>query len=1020
MMKLRGKGPFQLIGTVISHYRVLEKLGGGGMGVVYKAEDTALGRFVALKFLPVATAPPPGEAVAGTAPPPLSAIALERFQREARAAASLNHPNICTIYEVGEHKGHPFIAMELLEGATLKDLLAIAAKLRPAGDAKAGATAGERRLPLTINELLDLAIEISDGLDAAHEKGIIHRDIKPANVFITNRGQAKILDFGLAKLTGRGMATSPVSDDMPPQQASVSEMPTTAPKEAEETRDGIRLPMADEVYATPAVGGIAAPGTPTSSVDREHLTIPGAAMGTVAYMSPEQARSEALDARTDLFSFGALLYEMATGRQAFSGESTAVIFHKILAEDPAPVTRLDPDLPPELGRIVAKCLEKERDLRYQHASDIRADLKRLRRDVGFGHLVSVAPGLNPAGIDPKVGATSGVHGSPVQTRARHAGPDKQSTAEPGKWLRRGLAVLLALLVTGGYVAYRLTHPSGQTEAPSPPANMQITQLTTSGTTRLAAISPEGRYLAYVEDGAGGQGIWLRQVATGSSVQIVPPAPVRYFGLTLSPDGNYIDYVSGPQNGTRPPALYQVPALGGQTNKLLEGVDSAVTFSPDGRQVAFFRWVFEKGENQLVIADADGSNERILDSRKLPQVFGPRGGAGPAWSPGGKVIAVSDGSMAPTDKLRPIAVDASTGQRQVIGTGRWRDIYQLAWAPNGKNLLVIASDFPTPTLGQIWQIPFPRGKVSRITNDLNNYVSVSVTADGSTLATVKTLSASNIWIAAKGKWDHLRQVTHGLSADDGLNGLSWTDGGRIVYSSTANGNVSLWQVDPRDGETRMLVRTILPDAYPSACGRSGSIAFAAVFGKSNSPNIWRVDPDGSHLKQLTNGFDLLPSCSPDGKWVVYHSLSNGRRQLWKVSIDGGKPVQLTNAAEASGASVSPDGKWIACLYRKSPRKPWEIAILPFEGGKPVKTFRFPPNREPSAPLTWTPDAQAVAYLVETHGVSNIVAQPIGGGAPRQLTHYDTDRIFAFSWCRDGQLALARGTRSSDVVLIRKFE
>ncbi len=322
-----------MTGEVIGHYRILEKLGGGGMGVVYKAEDTALGRFVALKFMPDEFSKDPQK--------------LERFRREARAAAALNHPNICTIYEVGEHDGRPFMAMELMEGQTLKDRLAATAVYdrRASPQEKSGA----HRAPLQIAQVLDLAIEIADALDAAHQKGIIHRDIKPANILVTSRGQAKILDFGLAKLT-----------------TSISSQPLPSWRE------------------WPEGPGEEQAAVPTATFDREHLTSPGATVGTVVYMSPEQARGEPLDARTDLFSFGAVLYEMATGRQAFSGETTAVIFHKILAEDPAPITSIDPDLPAELDRIIGKCLEKDRDLRYQHASEIRADLKRLKRDKGSG------------------------------------------------------------------------------------------------------------------------------------------------------------------------------------------------------------------------------------------------------------------------------------------------------------------------------------------------------------------------------------------------------------------------------------------------------------------------------------------------------------------------------------------------------------------------------------------------------------------------------------------------------------
>jgi len=928
-------------GRTISHYQVLEKLGSGGMGVVYRAEDTSLGRHVAMKLLPDAVAADPQ--------------AIERFRREARAAAALNHPNICSIYEIGEHAGQWFLTMELLEGQTLKERLAVAPASGPARVAS----------PLPQKTFLELAIQIADALDTAHAKGIVHRDIKPANIFVTHRGMAKILDFGLAKLTA----------------AAVSER---------------RLPDGDE--------DIAATAGHTAPLDLEHLTSPGATVGTVAYMSPEQARGEELDARTDLFSFGAVLYEMATGKRAFSGSSTATIFTAILRDEPPRPTQVNPELPAEMDRIIAKALDKDRDLRYQHASDLRTDLKRLRRDLDSGRSAAVAAAGRDTGTGfvPALG-TSGERASRQDAGATIDRSDSQIITRLVKRHSKAIIALmaggLAIVAASIYVVFRSTH-----HAPAPPPAVEFMRVTGSGDVRWADISPDGKYVAYVRETAGKQSLWLKQLATGRDVQIVAMGEDYCPGVAFSPDGSYVYFARvGRLNSIGD--LYQVPSLGGGPMKVLAGVSGPPAFSPDGQRAAFVRDTDDA--DSLLTAALDGSGERVLASFKRPEGI-PHNRV--AWSADGKTLAFIHFSLHPV--LTTLAAEGGPAQPAAI---LWNEIEDLSWLPGARALVVAGRLQGVSGPVQLHEVFLEGGVTRQISHDLSAYTEVRASADGKTLLALQDQLIAAIQVTMPGDPSETRTLNAGNQNEDGWYSVGWTPEGKIVYQTAPNGHEDLWEVEADGSNPQRLTNNLLP-GYPAVSLRGGFIAFSQMNPASGS-SIWRMDMDGGNLQRITQGkVDSTPAISPDGQWVVFSRREGGNSVLMKVSSAGGPASQLADD-NLSWPSVSPDGKWIACVFAAPQNQPDSLAIIPFAGGHPAKVFPLPSTA--TVPLHWTPDGHAITYLNSLNGVGNVWEQPVAGGPPKAVTHFTSDSIFWYDWSRDGRLAFSRGTKQTDAVLIKNF-
>ena len=845
-----------LIGRTISHYRIVEKIGGGGMGVVYKAEDTELGRFVALKFLPEELAQDPQ--------------ALERFRREARAASALNHPNICTIYEIGRQDERLFLAMEFLDGQTLKHRIS-----------------GK---PMPLEETLDLSIEIADALDAAHTNGIVHRDIKPANIFITKRGHSKILDFGLAKVASK-----------PDAAASLETLDANA----------------------------------TAGVDAEHLTSPGAALGTVAYMSPEQARAKELDARTDLFSFGAVLYEMATGALPFRGESSAVIFNAILERDPVPPARLNPEVPAELERVINKALEKDRDLRYQHATDMRADLKRLKRETDSGrNSSSRRSAAQNLAADPAISSASAIGAAPPSGLARK----KYFLAAAG----------IAILA----VAFAAYHFWPRSNVASGPA--KITQISQWNKSMYnVRLSPDGHAITFVSPINGIAQVFLMLTSGGEPLQLTNDEGDKWVD-NFSFDGKEVYYATSlGQN-----QVWAVPALGGAPRRLMSGIFAVP--SPDGAHIYFtktdragiFR-VEKSGLNEELVYDAEGSGLSIL-----PVLFYPGGN---------DLLVLGIRTRSPIGHFYKI--DLSSHKAVDLGEGeRSQNPFDMEWAEPGKSVYfsrtvngltnIWSYNLQDRSLTQLtfgtgpdsWPMPDPGGKGIYFISGKSSGSLTAYHVHSKESTDIVSEDASQPTISPDGK--RVMYITYPapkaaelwVSDIDGGNKVKIASGGETL--STAdwapdNLHLSFFETVANSGTKNYIVGADgsglreLPPLAGTATSTVWSpdqkfIYLSVVEEGASTVSVWRWTRDNSNLEKIADNCGFIAHADPSGRYLIGVVETGEKAGIYEVSIAEQKCTRLLPGVATFNSTFASDGK--SFLYAVPSRGEVTIYRQPWKDGK----------------------------------------------------------------------------------------
>ncbi len=926
-----------LTGQQLGKYEIRSKIGEGGMGEVYSAHDAELGRSVAIKLLPSEFTTDPDR--------------KGRFRQEARVVSALNHPNIITIYEIGEDENGSFLATEYVDGRTLREVI--------------------KQESMTLPRILRIAEQTANALVAAHAAGIVHRDIKPENIMVRRDSIVKVLDFGLAK----------------PNEQIIMYGDTTS-----------------------------------------NRTVPGTVMGSARYMSPEQARGQEVDGRTDIWSLGVVLYEMLAGVVPFDGATTADTLAAVIYKEPEPIWQALPNAPPELQRIIRKALQKDREERYQSVKDFALDVKDLLYELEHSnsgnrsaHTTS-SPNFseNPTIIHRTV---SGNH--PTE---RTSFVTSYQTPQAVRKPRLRFALLaapvlgIAMMVLGGTAFYNW----GVAEKPMAVAAFarpQISRINTDGRVMLPAISPDGKYLAYVSGEFGSRSLVVRQIATDSIVTVVQPTNLTLQFLTFSPTGDYIYYCQTSTDFLIN-TLYRVPAFGGTPKKLIEDVDSAVTFSPDGKQFAFMRHRLEQNEDVIFIANTETLAMEPLISNKETQYnfFGNR----LAWSPDGRTILAGAGKRQSGFITHTDVVEILISDKKVrpLNHKEFFFVANVVWFADGSGFVFSGRETQNGP-NQIWRADYPSGEIEQITTDFNDYLELSVSADGRNIATIKGDTVSSVW-----RYSPVTKKNTQLTSEsrnlEGMLGLSQRRDGKLLFTRSEGKETDLWISDGDGKNSHALLAEPGYSASPIATPDGKHVIYNLQRDKSSG--IWRIDADGKNAVRLTDEnpehVDFNPQLTPDGKLVIFQRKSGDdeRFSLMKVPVTGG-PVEPFYSAENWSVfqpRISPDGKRLAYTTYDVRSFQKKLLIATIEGdkfGKVEREVEFNLINQ----FMWSPDSKTLSVSTNRGGAQNIWRQPVDGSAPTQITDFKSGKILNFAWTNDGKdLIIARGNTNNDLILIRDTE